>query len=204
MSQPQYIEKQGQYPQSDGQYPQKTGQYTQGPGYPPPGPQYPSQNLQYAPPGPPPVTTQPGAYPGPAMYQTMPTQPRPFQTGLCECWGHPKVCLCASFCSPCLFGRTHAVFRRQGSELPESEWFNGACCGYYCLSYLTGIGGLIWQALRRTEIREKYNLEGSVCKDWAVSCCCCPCGLAQDDIEVRRRERERLTMTENFRNSNNV
>lgn len=197
MSQPQYAEKQAQlYTQPDGQYPQ------------PQAPQYPPQNPQYVPPGPPPggipppVTSQPNAYPGPAMYNTQPMQARPYETGLCDCWGDCKVCLCASFCSPCLFGRTQAVLKRKGSEFPEDEYFNGACCGYYCLTYLTGIGGLIWQALRRTEIREKYNLEGSACGDWAVSCCCCPCGLAQDDMEVRRRERERLTMTENFRNSN--
>lgn len=136
------------------------------------------------------------------QYQ-QPQQPRPFQTGLCDCWSHGQVCICAACCSPCLFGRTHAVFRRQPNEpYSDKEWCGGPCVGYYCLGYFTGIGHLVWQALRRGEIRRAYNLEGSTVKDWAISCCCCPCGMAQEDIEVRRIEEEKLSLVQGYRNAN--
>lgn len=152
---------------------------------------------QNVPTGPLPVTTQPDANPGPSMQGASPMEPRPYETGLCDCWSNIPVCLCATFFHSCLFGRTTAMLRQKSYGDPEEDCINGACCIYFCFAPL----GVLWQAARRTQIRKKYNLEGSKSKDWAVTLLCTPCALAQDDIEVRLRERE-LTMTEKFSKSN--
>lgn len=149
---------------------------------------------------------QPGYTPQPTYNQSISAgvdesfdnnTPQPFSTGICDCWGNCSLCMCAWCCSPCLFGRSQAVMNREPNSMPNEEYFNGSCLGYYCLAFCTGFGHLIWQAVRRTEIRRKYNLEGSKIKDWGISCCCSPCGLAQEDVEICKMEEQRLLAFQN-------
>ena len=49
----------------------------------------------------------------------------------------------------------------------------------------------IWQAMNRSEMRARYNLEGNLCTDLLCACCCNCCDLIQQDKEAEYREQER-------------
>ena len=49
----------------------------------------------------------------------------------------------------------------------------------------------LWQAMNRSELRAKYNLEGNFCTDILCACCCHCCDLIQQDKEAGYREAER-------------
>jgi hypothetical protein len=47
-------------------------------------------------------------------------------------------------------------------------------------------------ALQRSDIRKKYNLEGSCLTDIALSCCCALCTLVQEEKETTLLEAQNI------------
>ncbi|XP_075885687.1 placenta-specific gene 8 protein-like [Nelusetta ayraudi] len=99
------------------------------------------------------VTNQPGRF-----------QPSEFQSGLCSCCDDCSVCLCGTFCLPCL-GCSIA------SDMDE-------CC-------LCGT-----QLAIRSVYRTRYNIEGSLCNDFMAYWCCFCCTTCQlkRDIKLRKAQ----------------
>ncbi|XP_015254114.1 PREDICTED: cornifelin [Cyprinodon variegatus] len=88
-----------------------------------------------------------------------------WSTSVFDCCDDCVICLCGAFI-PCILGCNVARD-------------NGESC---CLPFLPG--ALI--ALR-TSIRNKNNIEGSVCNDWLVMACLPLCGLCQMAREQKIR-----------------
>ena len=122
-----------------------------------------------------------------------------FELGLFGCFSHPQLCIPATLLSPFLFARTSTVMNRAEDQVPSemasrwSSYINGHSIGYCASAFLShGIANICWRTLRRSSIREKYNIKGNLCTDFLTSTFCDPCALAQEDYEVNRREEEIL------------
>jgi len=98
-----------------------------------------------------------------------------WNASLCGCFDDCESCMCSYFC-PCVqFGRN-----MEAAGLGE----NCACCCGFCV-----LGGLSWilGCVKRGEMREKFNIEGSGCED------CCYwfflpfCALSQEARELKSR-----------------
>ncbi|XP_062393692.1 cornifelin homolog A-like [Sardina pilchardus] len=51
-----------------------------------------------------------------------------------------------------------------------------------------GLGAVPFSLMAlRSDIRERYNIKGSLCLDWMVGCCCGPCAVVQMAKEVNKR-----------------
>ncbi|KAG5296467.1 hypothetical protein I7I50_09636 [Histoplasma capsulatum G186AR] len=91
-----------------------------------------------------------------------------------------NICI-LGFCCPCfLFGKTRS--RIKGNNPSEFTYWNENCCHWFCLS-LCSCQGVI-QALERTKIRNKFNIDGWCIGDWCGACCCPCCSLIQEEKEV--------------------
>ncbi|KAI5620106.1 placenta-specific 8, partial [Silurus asotus] len=90
--------------------------------------------------------------------------PSEFQTGLFECCDDCGICMCGYFCLSCL-----------GCSIAKDM---GECC-------LCGLGMSM-----RSVYRTKYNIKGSMCKDFMISNCCLPCATCQlkRDINMRKQQ----------------
>lgn len=120
-----------------------------------------------------------------------------FEIGLFGMFSYPKLCVTATFCSPCLFARTSRTMQRLPHEDPvelENKWstyFNSLTLGYALTNSFThGAGGICWRTLRRGDVRAAYNIKGNVCTDFLKTMFLRPCALAQEDFEVSKREQE--------------
>ncbi|XP_012694815.2 cornifelin homolog [Clupea harengus] len=83
----------------------------------------------------------------------------------CDCCEDCGICLCGTFL-PCILG------------CKVAQDYGDSCC-LPCLP-----GAMI--ALR-TGIRNRYNIEGSICDDWVIMACCPLCGLCQMAREQKTR-----------------
>ncbi|KAL7847014.1 hypothetical protein SRHO_G00219940 [Serrasalmus rhombeus] len=97
------------------------------------------------------------------------TQPGPyarseFQTGLFECCDDCCTCIYGYFCLSCL-----------GCTIARDM---GECC-------LCGLGMPI-----RSVYRTKYNIEGSLCKDFMITSFCLPCATCQLKRDIDRRKQQ--------------
>ncbi|XP_050958551.1 placenta-specific gene 8 protein-like [Labeo rohita] len=90
-------------------------------------------------------------------------EPREFHTGLMSCCDDKAVCLSGMFCTYLL-----------GCSIAKD--MNECCC--------CGLGMPI-----RSVYRTKYNIQGSMCKDWIIGCFCTSCAACQmkRDIDIRKR-----------------
>jgi hypothetical protein len=54
--------------------------------------------------------------------------------------------------------------------------------------------GLHWipESMQRSDIRRKYNLQGSCITDIAAACCCALCDLVQQEKESEIREKQNV------------
>ncbi|KAI9860855.1 MAG: hypothetical protein M1824_002890 [Vezdaea acicularis] len=103
-------------------------------------------------------------------------------SGFWDCFSPGSTCALA-YCCPCIiFGRTQEL-RKNPSAFPPTV--NTDCLIFCGLMYL-GVP-CIYQALKREELRNQYNLEGTTAKDWLLSCCCGCCVLVQENKEVVHR-----------------
>lgn len=89
----------------------------------------------------------------------------------------------AYWCPCIVFGKTQQ--RLVDPRLEHYEPFNNNCLIWYGLS----CAGLHWiiQMLKRNELRERFNLEGSQGMDCFGSYCCPCCELMQSEKEARER-----------------
>ncbi|KAI1470926.1 PLAC8-domain-containing protein [Daldinia caldariorum] len=155
------------------------------------GPQYPQgSDPQYQ------MQAQPQPYPPAGMHHQAPQQsqaiPREaygqqggeWQASLCDC-SPCSSCLLA-WCLPCLLlGQTSERIR--DPSMQTADMMNSDCMIHGAISCFTGCGW-IYAMLKRTEIRERYNIEGSGCGDCCVSFWCPCCALIQQDNEVKLRQ----------------
>ncbi|CAN9513777.1 unnamed protein product [Ophioblennius macclurei] len=105
------------------------------------------------------ISSQPQAY-------NVSSGPSDWNSNLCDCCEDCGVCLCAALI-PCVLACKVAQDHGESCCLP-------------CLP-----GAMI--ALR-TSIRQRYNIDGTVCGDWAVMACLPLCGLCQLAREQKMRE----------------
>ncbi|NXJ14416.1 PLAC8 protein, partial [Odontophorus gujanensis] len=103
------------------------------------------------------VTVQPGF--------SMPPQPSKWHTGMLDCMSDCSICICGTFCYPCLGCQV-------ASDLDE-----------FCLC-----GGSV---AMRTLYRTRYNIPGSILGDYYSVMCCPMCSLCQlkRDINYRKEQR---------------
>ncbi|KAI1482351.1 PLAC8-domain-containing protein [Daldinia eschscholtzii] len=157
------------------------------------GPQYPQgSDPQYQMQGQPQAHPPMGAYAHPQAPQQPQEIPREaygqqggeWQASLCDC-SPCSSCLLA-WCLPCLLlGQTSERIR--DPSLQTSDMMNSDCMIHGLINTFTGCGW-IYAMLKRTEIRERYNIEGSGCGDCCTSYWCPCCALIQQDNEVKIRQ----------------
>ncbi|KAL2304761.1 hypothetical protein Nmel_006716 [Mimus melanotis] len=88
-------------------------------------------------------------------------QPAHWQTGLMDCCTDCGVCLCGSFCLPCLACEVAGDMRE--------------CC-------LCGSSVAL-----RTMYRTRYNIPGSIMGDYWAICCCTPRAICQLKRDIKHR-----------------
>ncbi|XP_032541742.1 placenta-specific gene 8 protein-like [Chiroxiphia lanceolata] len=91
-------------------------------------------------------------------------QPGRWQTGLMDCCSDCGVCLCGSFCYPCL------GYQVAGDM---NECF---LCG-------TSVA-------MRTLYRTRYNIPGSICSDFCITLWCPVCSVCQMKRDINRRKEQ--------------
>ncbi|EFY86987.1 DUF614 domain protein [Metarhizium acridum CQMa 102] len=112
---------------------------------------------------------------GEVVNSKSPESAQSWAAGFFDCFSPIDTCL-ITYCLPCVtFGKTHHRVRKNGN-LDGYEPINTSCllfCGAGCF-------GLHWipMAMQRMNIREKYNLKGS---------------LIQQDKEAEHREQQLLS-----------
>ncbi|OTA99666.1 hypothetical protein M426DRAFT_324917 [Hypoxylon sp. CI-4A] len=108
-----------------------------------------------------------------------------WQADLCDC-SPCSSCLLA-WCLPCLLlGQTSERIR--DPSMQTADMLNSDCMIHGLINCFTGCGW-IYGMLKRGEIRERYQIEGSGCDDCCVSYWCPCCALQQQDNEVKLRQR---------------
>lgn len=108
-----------------------------------------------------------------------------WEHGFWDCFSPGDLCF-KSCCCPCFaFGKTQ--HRLEDPSLATYKSVN-APCGIFCL--LAYVGGFSWvyQMMKRTEMRQAYNIKGSAAWDCLASCCCPCCTIMQMDKEVVSRQ----------------
>ncbi|EXM18252.1 hypothetical protein FOTG_13674 [Fusarium oxysporum f. sp. vasinfectum 25433] len=93
-------------------------------------------------------------------------------------------CLLSTFLPCILFGRTSHRLQNPSAE-PES--FNSDCALFCGIQSLTGCGW-IFNVMKRGEIREAYDIEGSGMGDCCASFWCLCCALIQQEKEMKSRQ----------------
>jgi Cys-rich protein (TIGR01571 family) len=105
-----------------------------------------------------------------------------WENSLCNC--SPLSSCCLAFWCPCmLYGRTEHRLKD-----PSMNGFSE--CNSGCLLFgLITCAGCSWVLawFKRTEVREKYGIEGGGCGDCCTGYCCACCVLIQNDNEVKTR-----------------
>ncbi|KAI9812347.1 MAG: hypothetical protein M1826_002915 [Phylliscum demangeonii] len=104
-----------------------------------------------------------------------------------ECFNPIDECL-ITCCCPCItFGKVHHRLHKD-PKLTGYSPLNASCLGFFLSSYC----GLHWfpLMLQRSDMRSKYNLDGTMLEDFARACCCACCDLVQESKESALREGE--------------
>ncbi|XP_056619426.1 cornifelin homolog [Triplophysa dalaica] len=88
-----------------------------------------------------------------------------WSSGVCDCCDDCGICLCGTFI-PCALG------------CKVAQDHDETCC----LPFLPGA-----MVALRTSIRDKYQINGTLCDDWLIMSCLGPCGLCQMAREQKMR-----------------
>ncbi|KAI9804180.1 MAG: hypothetical protein M1825_001582 [Sarcosagium campestre] len=106
-----------------------------------------------------------------------------WQYGFCDFLSPFNTCCLGYWCPCILFGKTQQ--RIKDPALQNYEVVNGNCMGWAALGYC----GCFWilQMIKRGEMREQYNIDGSGAGDCFGAYCCPLCGLMQEEKEVIHR-----------------
>lgn len=118
-------------------------------------------------------------------------QTRPWRHGLCKCHQECGTC-CLSFWCPCM------VYGRNNSRLSYIKMHNqphptgGDSCGpmswiFTAVNCTFGVGWIL-QFMQRSEIRERYLIEGSTFGDFCGACCCMCLQQVQESRELQEEE----------------
>ncbi|KAK6860747.1 hypothetical protein PG995_004383 [Apiospora arundinis] len=119
-------------------------------------------------------------------HQPMPSQQiqgGEWKAGLCNC-SPCESCLLGS-CLPCLLvGKT--ADRMRDPTMATSDLMNSECMIHGLLTWFTGCGW-IYAMMKRTEIRDRFEIPGSAMGDCCTSYWCPCCAVIQQDNEVKAR-----------------
>ncbi|CAJ2513185.1 Uu.00g013040.m01.CDS01 [Anthostomella pinea] len=108
-----------------------------------------------------------------------------WQADLCDC--SPCSSCMLAWCLPCiLVGNTSERIR--DPTMQSADMLNSDCLIYGGIACFTGCQW-IYGMMKRSEIRERYNIPGSGFKDCCVSYWCPCCAIIQQDNEVRIRQK---------------
>ncbi|KAI0892890.1 PLAC8 family protein [Annulohypoxylon nitens] len=106
-----------------------------------------------------------------------------WQNGLFGCCSPCDSCLLGIFAPCLLIGRASSRMRDPGS--PSPELCNSDCMIHGCLTVF--FNGWIYSFMKRKEIRERFEIEGSGCGDCCAAFWCQYCQIIQADKEVKAR-----------------
>ncbi|KKA27404.1 hypothetical protein TD95_000477 [Thielaviopsis punctulata] len=107
-----------------------------------------------------------------------------WSSSLWDCFSPFGDCFMATCCPCVLLGKTST--RMRDPSMQSYSTVNTDCmlsCGINCL---TGCGW-IYAMLKRTELRERHNIEGSVLGDCCATFWCSCCVLVQSEKEAKYR-----------------
>jgi len=99
---------------------------------------------------------------------------------LCSCTPCGACCL-GTFCPCMLYGRISSKF----TNPTDSDGCNSACC-CYCVAQIFGFGCCLVMN-KRSDVRNRYHIEGGCCGDLCAASCCHCCALVQMDNEITVR-----------------
>ncbi|KAK8121714.1 PLAC8 family-domain-containing protein [Apiospora sp. TS-2023a] len=106
-----------------------------------------------------------------------------WQNNLCNC-SPCDSCLLATFVPCILVGKT--ADRMRDPTMQTSDMLNSDCLIHGLLTWFTGCGW-IYAMMKRTEIRERFQIPGSGVGDCCASYWCPCCAVIQQDNEVKSR-----------------
>ncbi|XP_069071717.1 cornifelin homolog A-like [Pleurodeles waltl] len=103
-----------------------------------------------------------------------------WSSGTCDCCEDCSVCCCAFWCFPCFQCQTVSNF----GECLCLPLMDPTCMGYVGCS---GACPPISMAMRAA-VRERYNIEGSICCDCCILYWCYSCSWCQMAREIKKRK----------------
>ncbi|KAK2594997.1 hypothetical protein QQS21_007304 [Conoideocrella luteorostrata] len=118
-----------------------------------------------------------------------------WQFSLFDCFGDGEASLIACFLPCMLHGRT--MDRINDPSLQSHDPLNHECLLWGGIQCFTGCGCL-YNMIKRTEIRERYGIQGSGGSDYCISYCCLCCALVQQDREVALRAGHYAPVTQGY------
>ncbi|KAI0172223.1 PLAC8-domain-containing protein [Hypoxylon sp. FL1284] len=117
-----------------------------------------------------------------------------WQADLCTC--SPCTSCMLAWCLPCLLvGQTSERIR--DPSMQSADMMNSDCMIYTAIACCTGCAW-IYGMMKRSEIRERYQIEGSGCNDCCVSYWCPCCALIQQDNEVKIRQQNAQPIAQGY------
>ncbi|XP_031271751.1 protein PLANT CADMIUM RESISTANCE 2-like [Pistacia vera] len=102
-----------------------------------------------------------------------------WSTGCHECFSDISSCCLTTWCPCVAFGRIAEIVDKGSSSC-------FAIGALYLLLHCTRCGW-IFNFFYRHKMREQYNLEGSNCGDFCMSCFCEYCAICQEYRELKNR-----------------
>ncbi|KAK8064505.1 PLAC8-domain-containing protein [Apiospora phragmitis] len=120
------------------------------------------------------------------MHQPMPSQQvqgGEWQNNLCNC-SPCESCVLGTFVPCLLVGKT--ADRMRDPTMQTSDLLNSDCLIHGALTWFTGCGW-IYAMMKRTEIRDRFQIPGSAVGDCCTSYWCPCCAVIQQDNEVKSR-----------------
>ncbi|KAF5841662.1 PLAC8 family-domain-containing protein [Dunaliella salina] len=101
-----------------------------------------------------------------------------WSTGLYDCCADPWICFFGYLALPCLFANN-----AEGTEGRYSAgWWDAMCLVYMCWPFTCTATRKI-----RTQLREKYNIEGDIDADRQIHMWCSCCAFMQEARELKAR-----------------
>jgi len=77
----------------------------------------------------------------------------------------------------------------KNGSLEGYNWLNTSCL-FSAVSCFVPLLPLTIVSMQRSDVRRKYDLQGSCVSDILLSCCCGCCSMIQQDNEAAYREKE--------------
>ncbi|XP_013381122.1 protein PLANT CADMIUM RESISTANCE 10 [Lingula anatina] len=124
---------------------------------------------------PPPVSTQPKSWHNSQYSTETDKEPRPWNSGMCQCCDGTNACCAICCCLVCF-------------ECWMADRMKEGCCMPWCVPFST--------MSLRLKMRMMYNIQGSILGDFCASLFCKPCILCQmkRELDHMEAEEERLQM----------